>query len=66
MAKDADDRAEVDVTDTGEDPAEDAREEYTAYREVKPGVPDPDDAAVREADLQPGEPESEEGGEADR
>jgi hypothetical protein len=66
MARGPDERAEVDVTDAGDDPAKDAREEYTAYREVKPDAPDPDPAAVDEADLQPGEAESEEEGGADR
>ena len=35
---------------------EDAREEYTAYRETDPDEPE-QERAVREADLQPGSPE---------
>jgi hypothetical protein len=37
--------------------AEDAREEYTSYRERDPDTGDPDEEAVREADLQPGSPD---------
>ena len=62
MARGADERADVDVTDLGEDPAGDAREEYTSYRQVNPDVPAPDPEAVEEAEQQPGIPESEEGG----
>jgi hypothetical protein len=53
------------------DGADEAREEYTTYREVKPGRGAPGDAgARREADLQPaptreGEGEGPDGGDRD-
>jgi hypothetical protein len=45
-----------------QDEAQDAREEYTTYREVEPGSDTPgDEGARREADLQPGPPREAEG-----
>lgn len=53
----ADERSRVDRREVGEAASEDTREEYTSYRETRPEKPEPDDEAVREADLQPGSPE---------
>lgn len=50
----SDQRQTQDERTLGRDPAEDAREEYTTYREVEPdGGSAGDAAARREADLQP-------------
>lgn len=56
MTDSTDQRSTGDRRDRGQDPAEDAREEYAAYRETA-DAPDPNEEALREADLQPGSPE---------
>lgn len=56
MSESADQRSHVERGDSDRVSPEDAREEYTAYRETDPDEPEKG-KAVREADLQPGSPE---------
>ena len=55
----ADERARSDRRKRGDEGAEDAREEYTSYRETEPDAP-ADPEAEREADLQPDSDDNEE------
>ncbi len=56
MSESGDQRTDVKRGSRDAAQPEDAREEYTAYRETDPDAPD-EEQAVREADLQPGAPE---------
>ncbi|MFP4623774.1 MAG: hypothetical protein ACLFRX_06300 [Gemmatimonadota bacterium] len=55
MTDQPDERTNIDRRERGDEAAEDAREEYTEYRETRPEKGKPDPEAAREADLQPDE-----------
>ena len=63
MTDTPDERAEIETSDLEPDPAEDAREEYTSYRDREPETR-PEEEAAGEAELQPGQ--TEEAGEQEK